>query len=294
MMSRFIQTKVLLIFSCMENALFSIKPIVFGWFLGDKNEPKTMGRPIKTKVEGLSIVSLTKCIVMKIQTVFAMDILTAAVEKIELFVCSFWQMAEHIPALKRKPQLILETASNTISPIVEIEMSIIRTMVVGISIASLPNYITSRIPASMISGVEHVSAGGDMKGIEQLVEKCNSLKKIPQQFTEASKVTSFDLMTNLSWTKLKAKTDPSFIKVTHLSSTKLKPEDDSSHLDAAELLTGSQSSRRYEKSSDSNNNEAHVIANNKKVARIELTTKLKTALIYGAILVATISFESLM
>eukprot|EP00092_Neocalanus_flemingeri_P032620 GFUD01035476.1.p1 GENE.GFUD01035476.1~~GFUD01035476.1.p1 ORF type:complete len:275 (-),score=59.26 GFUD01035476.1:150-974(-) len=274
MMSRFIRTKVLLIFSCMENAIFSIKPIVFGWFSGDKNQAETMGMPIKTKVERLSIVSLTKCIVMKIQTVIAMDILTAAIEKIDTFVCSFWQMAEHIPALKRRPQLILETASNTISPIVEIGMSI-KTRVVGISIASLPNYIISRIPASMISGTEHASAGGDRK--------------------EASKVTTFGLMTNLSWTKLKAKADDhSFIKVTHLSLTKLKPEDDSSHLDAAELLSGSPSSRGYEKSSDSNNNDAHVIANNKKVARIELTTKLKTALIYGAILLATISFESLM
>eukprot|EP00092_Neocalanus_flemingeri_P026315 GFUD01028528.1.p1 GENE.GFUD01028528.1~~GFUD01028528.1.p1 ORF type:complete len:256 (+),score=58.54 GFUD01028528.1:188-955(+) len=255
-----------------------------------------MGMHIKTKVEGLNIASLTKCIVMKIQTVFAKDILTAAIEKIETFVCSFWQMAEHIPALKRKPQLILETASNTISPIVEIGMSI-KTRVVGISIASLPNYIVSRIPASMISGTEHASAGGDRKGIEQLVEveKYYSLMKIRQLFTEASKVSTFGLMTNFSWTKMKAKADDhSFIKVTHLSLTKLKPEDDSSHLDAAELLSGSPSSRGYEKSSDSNNNDAHVIANNKKVARIELTTKLMTALIYGAILLATISFESLM
>eukprot|EP00092_Neocalanus_flemingeri_P002081 GFUD01002220.1.p1 GENE.GFUD01002220.1~~GFUD01002220.1.p1 ORF type:complete len:255 (+),score=51.80 GFUD01002220.1:180-944(+) len=254
-----------------------------------------MGMPIKTKVEGLNIASMTKCIVMKIQTVFAMDKLTAAIEKIDTFVCSFRQMAKHIPTLKRRPQLILETASNTISPIVEIGMSI-KTRVVGISIASLPNYIISRIPASMISGTEHASAGGDRKDTEQLVEveKYHSLKKIPQLITEASKVTTFDLMTNLSWTKLKAKAVPSFIKVTHLSSTKMKPEDDRSHLDAAELLSGSPSSRGYEKSSDSNNNDAHVIANNKKVARIELTTKLKTALIYGAILVATISFESLM
>eukprot|EP00092_Neocalanus_flemingeri_P037906 GFUD01041261.1.p1 GENE.GFUD01041261.1~~GFUD01041261.1.p1 ORF type:complete len:351 (-),score=39.85 GFUD01041261.1:50-1102(-) len=299
MMSRFIQTKVLLIFSCMENAIFSIKPIVFGWFLGVKNQPETMGMPIKTKVEELSIDSLTKCIVMKIQTVFAMDKLTAAIEKIDTFVCSFWQMAEHIPALKRRPQLILETASNTISPIVEIGMSI-KTRVVGISIASLPNYILS-----MISAVEHVST--DEKGIlahsvELLTEKHHSLKKISGLFTETLRktpiiygLTTFDLVSNLSWTKLKAKVDDSYIKVTNYSSTKLKSKADGSCIDP-ELQTNSPSGGN-EKSRESDSSSVrlihpntNIIADTNKVNKIELTWKLEKALLYGAILLASISY----
>eukprot|EP00092_Neocalanus_flemingeri_P026314 GFUD01028527.1.p1 GENE.GFUD01028527.1~~GFUD01028527.1.p1 ORF type:complete len:337 (+),score=43.46 GFUD01028527.1:141-1151(+) len=279
----FIQAKISLIFSWMANAVFSIKAQVV--------------MPIKTKVEEASVVSLS--IMMKIQTksIIAMEHLTAS---IDTFVCSVKQMAETIPALKNG----MITVRNTISPIVEIGKSI-KTRVVGISIASLPNYILSMISAVEHAPVEHVST--DEKGIlahsvEQLTEKHHSLKKISGLFTETLRktpiiygLTTFDLVTNLSWTKLKAKVDDSYIKVTNYSSTKLKSKADGSCIDP-ELQTNSPSGGN-EKSRESDSSSVrlihpntNIIADTNKVNKIELTWKLEKALLYGAILLASISY----